>query len=218
MIRSALVFLAMVGSAWAGPTLTFILDTDGCSGAGCAGGPPYGTITVTQGGDGTANNGIVDVKLVLEPGIKFVGNPPSFGFNLIGNPTITLNSITTDWTLTSTSAGSNMFSAFGNFDYSLNCVPCGSGASHPQPGPLNFEIAATSLDTTSFKELSDKSAYFSADVQGTNGGTGNVGSKGTPKETTTTTPEPSSIALFGTTAGAFMFMLWSRRRKLNSQA
>jgi hypothetical protein len=213
MIRSALVFLTMVGAAWAGPTLTFTLDTSGCSGAGCAGGPPYGTVTLTGG------SGVVNVNVALNSGINFVGNPPTFGFNLSGNPTIAVSSLTSGWSLVSTTAGSIHFSSFGNFEYAVSCDICGSGASNPQPGPLSFNVSASGLDTTSFQETSTggTAAWFSADVQGTNGGTGNVGSVGSPKQTPPV-PEPSSVLLLGTTAVGFLFMLWSRKRSLNSKA
>jgi len=187
------------------------LDTDHFGGAGAA---PFGRIDVSDLGGGTVN-----VLVNLNNGLLFVatGFPGTFGFNLGGNPTIAVSNVSTGWSLVSGAADALKFDGFGDFEYAMRCDDCDTGASSPVPPPLSFDVTATGLTPNSFAETSTggtPSAYMAVDVVGAKGKTGAVGAVGPP--VVPPVPEPSSIALLGTTAGAFLFMLWSRKRRMTS--
>lgn len=182
---------------------------DHCSG-GC-GTAPFGTVDVTQDGTNT-------VKLVvsLSSGDKFVntGFPGSFAFDIIGNPTISVSNLTTGWSLLSTTAGNLQFDGFGDLDYTVVCDACGRGATNPFSGPISFDVAATGLTPGSFMELSrippgSDQVYFVADILGSTGNTGPVGAT----LADTTTPEPSSLLLFGAGASLLTLSLLRRRKR-----
>jgi hypothetical protein len=184
----------------------YVLNNDHCTG-GC-GSPPFGTVDVTQVG---ANDVLVSVTLTS--GDKFVhtGFDGSFAFNLGGNPTVSVSSITSGFSLVSTTAGAHQFDGFGNFEYVIDCTVCGNGASNPQSGPLSFHVTATGLTVASFAELSgvppgDTRAFFVADILGTTGNTGPVGSTGPP----TPVPEPGTFVLLG--SGLVSLGAWTQRR------
>jgi len=204
-MRMKLTLLALLG-VLAGPAAladTYSLTVDHCSG-GCGTGP-FGTIDVTQDG---ANTVLVDVNLTSSEFVS-TGFPGSFAFDLLGNPTISVTSLTSGWSLLSTSAGSLHFDGFGKLDYALVCVICGNGGSNPFPGPVSFEVTAPGLTPGSFQDLSaggSPSVYFVADILGSTGKTGPVGAT----LTSTSVPEPAPLGLltFGLAAAA---LLRSRR-------
>lgn len=193
----AVLFSLAAGLAYVTPAsanLTFTLTQDGCSG-GC-GPSPYGTITLSQGSGGT-----VHVTETLSSGVEFVktGAGDALEFNLLHDPSITISNLTTGFSL---DTGSVSASTFGSFDYGIVCSGCGNGGSKPLAGPLSFDIsAATSLTLTDFIGNNSKNGnfYFAADVIDFNssdrGRTGNVAALG--PGTTTSVPEPASLALFG---------------------
>lgn len=183
----------------------YTLTIDNCTG-GC-GSSPFGTIDVTQNGTNT-----VKVAVTLSPNVAFVdtGFPGSFGFDLVGTPTIAVSNLTTGWSLLSTTAGSLHFDGFGDLDYALTCTACGSGGSNPFTSPISFDVTATGLTPAAFMQLSSippgsDQAYFVADILGSNGKTGPVGA------TLASAPEPSALTLFG--AGAFMVAFSFVRRR-----
>lgn len=192
LLSSALV-LAAAPFAMAdtiGTVATFSLTADGCSG-GCGAGP-YGTITLTQ-----SATGVVTVKETLASGVAFVatGAGESIEFNLSGNPAITIGNITSGFA----STGAATASTFGSFDYSLSCsgLSCGPGASKTNPGPLSFTVTnGAGVNVSDFIANSD-GYFFTSDVIGVTGNTGNVGAKG-GTVTPPAVPEPSSLLLFGT--------------------
>jgi hypothetical protein len=197
------IFL-LTGSAFGD---SYTLSIDHCTG-GC-GTAPFGTVTVTQDGTNT-----VKVITSLTSGDSFVstGFPGSFGFDIVGDPHITVSNLTSGWSLLSRNAGSLHFDGFGEFDYALVCTACGNGGSHPFSQPISFDVTAAGLTPTSFALLSTippgtESAYFVADILGSTGKTGPVGAT-TPG---TVTPEPSAFLLFG--AGALLLGLSSLRRR-----
>ncbi len=194
---------------------SFSLTIDHCTG-GC-GSAPFGTITLTQGGNGST----VHFVISLNDGHKFVktGQPGStIAFNIIGNPTISLQNATlANWSLDSASAGSLKFDGFGNFEYSINCCNNQNGGSHAQAGPVSFDIVNTggNLTPASFQELSSggsPSVIFAVDLlSGINGNTGPVGSGScTDCNQINAVPEPGSLLLVG--SGFSAFALWSRKR------
>ena len=85
----------------------------------------------------------------------------------------------------------------GTFNYSIDCPGCGPGASHANPGPLEFLITATGLTPEKF--IANASGYtFSADIIGASGNTGSVGSFAGVNDPVSPVPEPASLVLFGT--------------------
>jgi PEP-CTERM motif-containing protein len=186
----------------------YSLTQDHCTG-GC-GTAPFGTIDVTQDGTNT-----VKLVVTLSGSDKFVstGFPGSFGFDLVGNPTIGISNLTSGWSLLSTTAGNLHFDGFGSLDYALLCNACGHGASNPFAGPISFDITAAGLTPGSFKELSrppgSEQTYFVADILGSTGNTGVVGAT----LVKTAVPEPTSLLLFGSGASLLGLSVLRRRKK-----
>lgn len=205
ILLSSALALAVVPFAKADPigtTASFSLTFDGCSG-GCGTGP-FGTITLTQ----TAT-GVVTVNETLASGVAFVatGAGESIEFNLSGNPAITIGNITSGFA----STGAATASTFGSFEYSLSCsgLSCGPGASKTNPGPLSFTVTDGAGVNVSDFVANTSGYFFTSDVLGVTGNTGNVAAKG-GTTTPPAVPEPSSLLLFGTGAlGAAGFL---RRR------
>jgi hypothetical protein len=183
--------LALAAPAANADSLSFQLTSDHCTG-GCLGGAPSaGTITVTSNATGT-----LIFNVTLNSGFKFVstGFQTDFGFNLVGNPSITFSGVTTGFAPNANpeTAGSLHMDGAGDFEYGVNCTACGSGGSNPQSGPLNFTITGTGLTLASL-EKNGTSQFFAVDVLG-NGNTGAVDAS----SPSVPTPEPSSFLLLGT--------------------
>jgi hypothetical protein len=183
----------------------FTIDhcTDGC------GTSPFGTVDVSQDGANT-----VKLTVSLTSGDKFVatGFPGSFGFDIVGNPTIAVSNLTSGWSLLHPTAGNLQFDGFGDLDYALLCNVCGNGSTNPFAGPISFDVTAAGLTPASFAELSrippgTDQAYFVADILGTTGNTGPVGAT----LTNTATPEPATNLLLA--SGGLLLTFSSLRRK-----
>ena len=190
-ISTFLVVLAASQVANAG-TISYSLTSDHCTGT-CGTGP-FGTVTL----DDFNSTGDVQVTVTLNGnGFVETGFDGSFGFNLIGDPTISVTP-PSGWSLLSTTAGDPnahppqySFDGFGQFNYVLVCDSC-NGGSNPYYGTLTFDVIAAGLNIGSFAELSsippgDTQAYFVADIIGTNGNTGPVGATGVPDGGSTVT-------------------------------
>ena len=189
---------------------SYSFTVDHCTG-GC-GTAPFGTVDVTQDGANT-----VKLVVTLTAGDKFVstGFPGSLGFNISGNPTISVSNLTAGWSLLSTTAGDLHFDGFGNLDYALTCDICGNGGSNPFANPVSFDVTAAGLTPTSFAELSrlppgSDQVYFVADIIGTTGNTGPVGAT----LSQTAVPEPSSVLLLGAGASLLALSLLRRRKAI----
>src|SRR5205809_295341 len=183
MRRSLILVLAVLASVFtltafppAAFAVSYNLSIDSCGGAGCGGGP-FGSVTVTQSGPNPT--GQVSVTVALNTGVKFIsstGSPEAFGFNLVGNPTISVTNISSGFSLASTTAGSVHFDGLGLFEYAINCATatCQGGG----PSSLSFDVLATGLTEASFAELSTGGSppvFLVADILGTNSKTGDVG-------------------------------------------
>jgi hypothetical protein len=160
----------------------------------------------------------MDISLTNSNKFVLTGQPGStVGFNLIGDPSITLVSSTlAGWTLDSSTAGSLNFDGFGSFQYSLNCCNGVNGGGAAQTGPVSLVLTGTGLTEASFNELStggSPSVFFAVDIlSAQTGNTGPVGTGGggSTGGGGTTVPEPASMALFGLVALGSAFR--NRRR------
>jgi len=214
MFKRILLLSALVGSALLcglpaqGQTF-YSLNLDACTGT-CGTGP-FGTVEVQ-----TESSTTVKVTLTLtKPGELIIdtGAHYAFTFNLTGvsgTPTITSLS-PTGVLAVATPPGPFTQPGFGSFSDALICTVCGSGASNKSGmDPTSFSFLVTdSSGLTPANFTSNGSAVFTADILGNNGLTGAVGAN------VATTPEPASMALFGTglvAIGAFM----RRRLKFGS--
>lgn len=138
------------------------------------------------------------------------GNHPGFAFNLAGDPTVSVTSISGPWTLSDVhlSPVATNGPSLGTFDYFIDNP--GPGASKHNDGPLVFNIFDGSGITYNDFIANSSGYYFAADIMNAAGQTGMSGIN--DPGTTPAVPEPSSIVLFGTgifTAAGFV------RRKLS---
>lgn len=183
----------------------FNFTSDHCSGAGgCSNNGalnPMGAITVTDIAGG------VSVDVTLDPGFGFVvtgagtghsGNA-SFFFNTTTGSTITITGLSGGWSIPNVTGGDmqavGQYAGDGlmnDYNHGLTCSSCGPGGSNPNPGPLDFNVTGvTGLTAADFVS----SPFFGADVISSNGNTGLIdASAGT---VVITSPEPSSVILFG---------------------
>lgn len=147
----------------------------------------------------------IQVTVSLTSGAQYFvstgsGNHPGFAFNLAGDPTISVTSISSPWALSDVNlspvntGGPNL----GTFDYFIDNP--GPGASKHNDGPLVFNIFDSTGITAADFVANSGGYYFAADIMNAAGNTGMsaINTPGVPS--TPAVPEPSSIALFGTGA------------------
>lgn len=164
----------------------FTLTSDACSG-GC-GTAPFGTITLSQGASG------VTVTEVLKAGETYAvtGAGKSLEFQLSG--AFTISGLTAGFLNT----GAATASTFGSFNNSVECGPtiCANGGKPTNyGGTLTFLVAgATIADFIA----NGHPTYFTSDILGTSGNTGNVGANCAGVVTTSAVPEPSTLVFLGT--------------------
>jgi hypothetical protein len=175
-----------------GTTSVFQLTFDGCSGT--CGTSPFGTVTLVQTATGVVT--VTETLKATTPAEGFVatGAGESLAWNLTGNPSITIGSLTSGFGVT----GATSASSFGSFEYSVSCagISCGPGASVVNPGPLSFTVTdAAGVNVSDF--IGNTEFFFASDILGVNGNTGNVAA-GPGTVTPPSVPEPSSLLLFGT--------------------
>lgn len=170
------VFLTQMQAAM----ITIPLTIDNCTG-GC--GPQatgFGEVDIT-----TLSTSSALVTVNLFNNNKFVNTGlPAIAFDLVGNPAITYSLVDARFTPENIAVGATVHDdGFGNFNYALDCVSCGSGGSNPQNPPVSFTIATTGGGPLTFG--SNGTAIFAVDIiSGTTGKTGPVGGN------TTVTPPP----------------------------
>jgi hypothetical protein len=154
--RGLLALAAVVGlhivPASATP-VTFTLDQGAFTGN-------FGTVTLTQ--DGT-NRVKVEVDLAANVGFVDTGAGDPLLFDIAGNPAITITNLTAGFAIGNEASGHSIHTGgAGNFEYDILCTACGNGGSHPDLGPLVFDVTAPGLTPNSF--VSDGTAYFAADI------------------------------------------------------
>ena len=132
-----------------------------------------GTVTLTQNG---ANE--VDVAVALAGSTAFVstGGPHNafvFNDNLTSAFNVAITSPTGGFFALGGTGVSN--TPFGTFSIGIDCPGCGPGASNANSGPLDFTVTDSSgISVSNLFQQNSSGNYFSADVIGPAGGTGNI--------------------------------------------
>jgi hypothetical protein len=189
------IAMAAFSSAASASSLVYTLNQDGCTGGCGTGSTVFGTVTLTD----STNAVHVEVDLTPLGVTEFVatGAGDALLFNLSGgNLASHLSNLTSGFTYVS---GGDSASTFGDFTQLIQCtVPtaCGHGASKPNPGPLQFDIALTGITVASFT-ANTGGFFFASDIIGPTGKTGDVAAKG-PLNPPPPVPEPASLTLLGT--------------------
>lgn len=213
----AFTAVALLASAWSAHPAragAIIYNLDQISSSGIGSGT-LGTVALSQNGQNE-----VDVAVTLSPGTAFVstGGPHNaFVFNL---------DLATEYAVRITSPSDDSFvlggqnrsnTPYGRFSYAIDCPGCGPGASHANPGPLSFKVIDEhGISAADFVANSD-GFFFSADVIGPGGNTGNIAGDGaitvlSLASTRPSVPEPGSLPLLGAGVVALGCVLRQRRR------
>lgn len=149
----------------------------------------------------------VEFNVSLAPNTSFVStggphNAFAFNLNILTPYTITINIPNSGIFVV---GGSAINTPYGTFTNVIDCPGCGPGASNAYPGPLDFTVTASGLSLSNF--VTNVGGYFfSADVIGPSGGTGNVASK-----VISPVPEPETYAMLLAGLGLIGFV--ARRKK-----
>jgi len=202
LLGAALGLALSFGAASMANAAVFTFTQQGCS-VSCGPGP-YGTVTVTN--DAVLAN-TLDFMVQLAAGESFHDTNDSqhhaLAFDLVGNPTITISGLGAPFTANgSQSAGTNAAPSFGSFDYAIN-LPHGSATNLTS---FSFKATGAAPLTLDFNTVGANHIYFTTDIFGTTGQTGNVGA-------TAGVPEPASWALMLVGFGGLGAALRLRRRQ-----
>lgn len=163
--------------------------------AGLAAGP-YGTITVTEN-----INGSLSFSEALLNGFRIHGgndNHDAAAFTISGDPNLTISNLTGGFAAENTTSGSpSSEPPFGTFQTSIMCTSaCGNGYAGGFVGPLTFTITSSAgpltIASLAYNTYNGSNIYFTSDLVGSNGQTGNVGAT---LSATPAVPEPATWAL-----------------------
>lgn len=207
------------------PQTTYLLTLNGCS-SGCGTGP-YGSVTVSQD---ARIAGALDFSVVLGAGYSFRHandtHHTAFGFDLAGNPQITMSSFSSS--VFSRGNDNLSLSPFGVMEYSIGCastggLTCASGANANNPTTLAFVVTSQTGALTLSSLVANPDGYlFTVDAVNngtcagcTSGSTGNLAAAAAASVVTNdtlATPEPATAALFGTGLLALGGLVYRRRR------
>jgi hypothetical protein len=163
-----------------------------------------GTVTLTQI---SANEVDVLVSLIANTFFVDTGGPHNaFAFNLGDAPSGIYIKSPLGGIFSVGGAGTN--TPYGAFTNVINCPGCGNGSSGPDFSTLAF--AVTDSDGISIGDFIANvgGSFFSADVIGPGGGTGNIAAA----------PIPAALPLFASGLGAIGLLTWWRRRKAEAVA
>lgn len=192
---ASLLGLGSAGSAEAGQ-ITYNLNVISSTGIGSG---TLGNVALIQNGP---NEVVVAVRLAPNTAFVSTGGPHNaFAFNL---------DLTTPYTVSITNPSGNIFALasknvtntpYGKFTDGIDCPGCGPGASHANPGPLEFTVSDTSGLAVSDFIANSNGFFFSADVLGPAGNTGNIAAEAATVGSVSgnnpaAVPEPASLPLF----------------------
>jgi hypothetical protein len=212
VLLATAAFAALAAAPVSAQVATYSLSvSDAAAGLGSG---PYGTVTVTQNGDGT-----LSFVETLFAGYRIHGgndNHDAAAFTILGDPSLTITGLTAGFTTENLGSGtSDSEPPFGSFQTSIVCTTaCGAGWGGGFAGPLSFTVSAATpltLASLGYNVYNGQNIYFTSDLVIANGKTGNVGAT---LANTPSVPEPATWAMmlagFGATGVA---MRRSRRRK-----
>jgi hypothetical protein len=167
-------------------TLTFTVNQDACTGT--CGTAPFATITLVDKGTGTS--AFVSVTETLDANERFgcMGAGDALEFSV--TEPITIGNIAPGFAI---GPAPDSASAFGWFLESVTCTACVGGQPDNPVGPLSFTVGSPTGVTTASFLVNTNGYYFSSDIVGNNGNTGNVAAMG--PDPGPSTPEPGSILL-----------------------
>jgi len=210
MKKSLLIGIAAI-AAVAGTPASATVGTYSLSVADPAAGlgsGPYGTVTVTENGDGT----LTFVETLLNNFRIHGGNDnhDAFAFTISSDPNLVVTDLTAGFTTEQLTSGTGQSEPpFGTFQTAIVCgSACGTGYNGGFSGELTFTLGRTDATALTLASLSSNTymgqqIYFTSDLVNSGGFTGNVGAT---LVNTPSVPEPATWAMmligFGATGVA----------------
>jgi len=198
-LASALIALAFTMPAHAtSVTSSLNIISDPSIGSGS-----LGVVTLTQN---SLDQVEFNVALASNTAFVYTGGPHNafaFNLNLLSPYTIAIKDPTSG---IFTVGGSGTNTPYGSFTNVIDCPGCGPGASNAYPGPLDFTVTAIGGIGLNNFIANTGGYYFSADVIGPSGGTGNIASN-----VMSPVPEPQTYAML--LVGLGLIGLSARHRK-----